>query len=49
MSQTGAVVVVHCAVSVHPALHMKDVWSQMGAVVPQSELDRHATHVCEAT
>jgi hypothetical protein len=49
VSQTGAVVVVHCALLVHPVLHVNVTWSQMGAVVPQSELARHATHVCMAT
>ena len=47
--QTGAAVVVHCVLAVHPALHMKVCWSQMGAVVPQSESVRHATHVCAET
>jgi hypothetical protein len=47
--QTGAVVVVHCALLVQPARHMKVCWSQMGAVAPQSESVRHATHVWLAT
>jgi|SRR5580704_9669199 hypothetical protein len=49
VSQTGAAIVVHCAVAVHPALHMNVIGSQIGAAVPQSELEAHATHVCEAT
>ena len=48
VSQTGAAIVVHCAVAVQPALHMKLVWSQMGAAAPQLVLDRHATHACVA-
>jgi hypothetical protein len=48
VSQTGAVMVVHCAWVVHPVLHMNVCWSQMGAVVPQSESARHATHACVA-
>jgi hypothetical protein len=47
--QIGAVIVVHCAVLVQPARHMKVCWSQMGVVVPQSESARHATQVWVAT
>ncbi len=47
--QTGAVIVVQSAFAVHPALHMKFCWSQIGVVVPQSELVRQATHACVAT
>jgi hypothetical protein len=48
VSQTGAAIVVHCAVAVHPVRHMKLVWSQMGSIVPQLLLVRHATHACVA-
>jgi hypothetical protein len=49
VSQTGAAMVVHCVLLVHPARHMKVRWSQMGVVVPQSVSARHATHACVAT
>ena len=48
MSQTVAPIMVHCALAVQPARHMKVRWSQMGAVVPQSEFVVHATHACVA-
>jgi RES domain-containing protein len=49
VSQTGAAIVVQPALLVHPARQAKVLASQMGVVVPQSELARHATHVWVAT
>jgi hypothetical protein len=49
VSQTGAAIVVQPALLVHPARHVKVLASQIGVVVPQSELARQATHVWVAT
>jgi hypothetical protein len=40
---------VHCESLVHPARHSKSSGAQIGAVVPQSEFERHATQVDRAT
>jgi hypothetical protein len=40
----GGVDAVHCALLVHPAMHLKLCGAHTGAEAPQSAFDKHWTH-----